>query len=206
MVDSKRILQNFKELVSLDSPSLDERLVCEYIKKYLPFREEHIISTRELAIKIAEKYNIDIYKTSIAALCHDLGKRYKDEEMKKIIFECDNKEYPNYITGALLHARVSSIIAQNEFNINDKEILSAIESHTVGHGNMSMLEKIIYVSDYLEPTRKIEIANKIREKIFIDFDSAFLEVVLESINFVLSKKQYLSNKTIELYNSLIIKN
>ena len=174
--------------------------IIEYIKKYLPFREEHIISTRELAVKIAEKYNIDICKTSIAALCHDLGKRYKDEEMKKIILECDN------ITGALLHARVSSIIAQNEFNINDKEILSAIESHTVGHGNMSMLEKIIYVSDYLEPTRKIEIANKIREKIFIDFDSAFLEVVLESINFVLSKKQYLSNKTIELYNSLIIKN
>ncbi|WP_302272189.1 bis(5'-nucleosyl)-tetraphosphatase (symmetrical) YqeK [Brachyspira aalborgi] len=183
-----------------------ENKIIEYIKKYLPFREEHIISTRELAVKIAEKYNIDICKTSIAALCHDLGKRYKDEEMKKIIFECDNKKYPNYITGALLHARVSSIIAQNEFNINDKEILSAIESHTVGHGNMSMLEKIIYVSDYLEPTRKIEIANKIREKIFIDFDSAFLEVVLESINFVLSKKQYLSNKTIELYNSLIIKN
>ena len=192
-----KIMSEFNEI---------ENKIIEYIKKYLPFREEHIISTRELAIKIAEKYNIDICKTSIAALCHDLGKRYKDEEMKKIIFECDNKKYPNYITGALLHARVSSIIAQNEFNINDKEILSAIESHTVGHGNMSMLEKIIYVSDYLEPTRKIEIANKIREKIFIDFDSAFLEVVLESINFVLSKKQYLSNKTIELYNSLIIKN
>lgn len=192
-----KIMSEFNEI---------ENKIIEYIKKYLPFREEHIISTRELAVKIAEKYNIDIVKTSIAALCHDLGKRYKDEEMKKIILECDNKEYPNYITGALLHARVSSIIAQNEFNINDKEILSAIESHTVGHGNMSMLEKIIYVSDYLEPTRKIEIANKIREKIFIDFDSAFLEVVLESINFVLSKKQYLSNKTIELYNSLIIKN
>ena len=183
-----------------------ENKIIEYIKKYLPFREEHIISTRELAVKIAEKYNIDIYKTSIAALCHDLGKRYKDEEMKKIILECDNKKYPNYITGALLHARVSAIIAENEFGIKDKEILNAIESHTVGHGNMSMLEKIIYVSDYLEPTRKIEIANKIREKIFIDFDSAFLEVVLESINFVLSKKQYLSDKTIELYNSLIIKN
>ena len=192
-----KIMSEFNEI---------ENKIIEYIKKYLPFREEHIISTRELAIKIAEKYNIDICKTSIAALCHDLGKRYKDEEMKKIIFECDNKKYPNYITGALLHARVSSIIAQNEFNINDKEILSAIESHTVGHGNMSMLEKIIYVSDYLEPTRKIEIANKIREKIFIDFDSAFLEVVLESINFVLSKKQYLAGKTIELYNSLIIKN
>ena len=183
-----------------------ENKIIEYIKKYLPFREEHIISTRELAVKIAKKYNIDICKTSIATLCHDLGKRYKDEEMKKIIFECDNKKYPNYITGALLHARVSAIIAENEFGIKDKEILNAIENHTVGHGNMIMLDKIIYAADYLEPTRKIETANKIREKIFIDFDSAFLEVVLESINFVLSKKQYLSNKTIELYNSLIIKN
>ena len=55
-----------------------ENKIIEYIKKYLPFREEHIISTRELAVKIAEKYNIDIVKTSITALCHDLGKRYKD--------------------------------------------------------------------------------------------------------------------------------
>ena len=70
---------------------------------------------------------------------------------------------------------------------------------------MTMLEKIIYASDYLEPTRKLEAADRIREKIFIDFDGAFLDVVLESIHFVLSKKQYLSDKTIELYNSLVIR-
>ncbi|AEM21934.1 HDIG domain protein [Brachyspira intermedia PWS/A] len=134
-----------------------------------------------------------------------MGKRYKDDEMRKIILENDNKEYPNYITGALLHARVSSIITEKEFSITDKEILNAIESHTVGHRNMTMLEKIIYAADYLEPTRNIPAADKIREKIFTDFDNAFLEVVLESINFVLSKKQYLSDKTIELYNSLVIK-
>ncbi|HJH55914.1 MAG TPA: bis(5'-nucleosyl)-tetraphosphatase (symmetrical) YqeK [Brachyspira hyodysenteriae] len=164
-----------------------------------------MFSTRDLSVQIAEKYNIDTNKASIAALCHDLGKRYKDDEMRKIILENDNKEYPNYITGALLHARVSSIITEKGFSINDREILDAIESHTVGHGNMTMLEKIIYASDYLEPTRNIPAADKIREKIFTDFDNAFLEVVLESINFVLSKKQYLSDKTIELYNSLVIK-
>lgn len=178
--------------------------IIEYIKKYLPFREKHILSTRDLAVKIAEKYNVDIYKTSLSALCHDLGKRYKDDEMKKIIFEYDNIKYPDYITGALLHARVSAIITEKEFNIKDKDILNSIESHTVGHRNMSMLEKIIYAADYLEPTRKIETADKIREKIFIDFDEAFLDVVFESINFVLSKKQYLSDKTIELYNSLVL--
>ena len=179
--------------------------LVNYIEKYLPFREKHILSTRELSIKIAEKYNIDVNKASLAALCHDLGKRYKDDEMRKIILKNDNIEYPKYITGALLHARVSAVITEKEFNITDKEILDAIESHTVGHGNMTMLEKIIYAADYLEPTRKLEAADKIREKIFIDFDNAFLDVVLESINFVLSKKQYLSDKTIELYNSLVIR-
>ena len=179
--------------------------IIKYIQNYLPFREKHILSTRELSVEIAYKYNIDPDKTSIAALCHDLGKRYKDEEMRKIILENDNVEYPKYITGALLHARVSSIITEKEFGIKDKEILNAIESHTVGHGNMTMLEKIIYASDYLEPTRKLEAADRIREKIFIDFDGAFLDVVLESIQFVLSKKQYLSDKTIELYNSLVIR-
>ncbi len=105
----------------------------------------------------------------------------------------------------MIHARVSSIIAEKELNITDKEILNAVESHTVGHGNMSMLDKIIYAADYLEPTRNLEAADKIREKIFIDFDNAFLEIVLESVIFVMSKRQYLSDKTIELYNSLIIR-
>ena len=179
--------------------------IVKYIKEYLPFREKHILSTRELSVELAYKYNEDQEKTSIAALCHDLGKRYKDDEMRKIIFENDNIEYPSYITGALLHARVSSIISEKEFNIKDKEILNAIESHTVGHDNMTMIEKIIYAADYLEPTRKLETADRIREKIFIDFDAAFLEVVMQSISFVLSKKQYLSDKTIELYNSLVIR-
>lgn len=182
-----------------------ELAIVKYINQYLPFREKHIFSTRELSIKIAEKYGVDTDKASIAALCHDLGKRYKDDDMRKIILENDNIEYPSYITGALLHARVSAIITEKEFNITDKEILKAIESHTVGHANMSMLEKIIYAADYLEPTRKLETADKIREKIFTDFDNAFLEVVYESISFVLSKKQYLSDKTIELYNSLVTK-
>ena len=185
--------------------SVKELEIIKYIKEYLPFREKHILSTRELSIEIAEKYNVDTNKASLAALCHDLGKRYKDDEMRKIIFENDHKEYPSYITGALLHARVSSIISEKEFNITDKEILNAIESHTVGHGNMTMLEKIIYAADYLEPTRKLETADRIREKIFTDFDNAFLEVVMESISFVISKKQYLSDKTIELYNSLVIR-
>ena len=179
--------------------------IKNYIEKYLPFREKHILSTRELSIEISEKYNVDTNKASLAALCHDLGKRYKDDEMRKIILEHDKIEYPNYITGALLHARVSAIITEEEFNIRDKEIIDAIESHTVGHGNITILEKIIYASDYLEPTRKLEAADRIREKIFIDFDGAFLDVVLESIQFVLSKKQYLSDKTIELYNSLVIR-
>ncbi|WP_295163318.1 bis(5'-nucleosyl)-tetraphosphatase (symmetrical) YqeK [uncultured Brachyspira sp.] len=189
----------------MEKLSNKELEIIEYIKKFLPFREKHILSARELSVEISKKYGIDIYKASIAALCHDLGKRYKDDEMKKIIIENDNTEYPSYITGALIHARVSSIIAEKELNITDKEILNAVESHTVGHGNMSMLDKIIYAADYLEPTRNLEAADKIREKIFIDFDNAFLEIVLESVIFVMSKRQYLSDKTIELYNSLIIR-
>lgn len=182
----------------------EEKEIIEYIDKYLPFRKEHIISTRNLALEIAEKYNIDKYKTSIAALCHDLGKRYNESEMRKILKENDNKEYPKYITSALLHARVSSIITQKEFNIMDKEIISAIENHTVGDIKMNMLDKIIYVADYLEPTRNIKQADIIREKIFTDFESAFLDIIYETINFVISKRHYLSEKTIELYNSLII--
>lgn len=177
--------------------------IIEYIRKYIPKRLEHTLSTRELAMKIAKKYNINKEKTSLAALCHDLGRRYKDDEMRKIISKYEGREYPKYYTGALLHSKVSKIIAENEFDIHENEILSAIENHTAGQAGMGKLEKIIYASDYLEPTRNIENANIIREKIFANFDEAFLEVVVESISYVLKKKVFLSEKSIELYNSLM---
>lgn len=182
-----------------------ELKIISYIKEHLPFREKHILSTRDLSVELAKHYSVDVEKASIAALCHDLGKRYNDKEIREIIKRKDNKEYPKYITGALLHARVSSIITEEEFNITDIEIINAIESHTVGHANMTMLEKIIYTADFLEPTRKLDSADKIREYVFKDFDRAFLDVVYESISFVLYKKHYLSEKTIELYNSLVTK-
>lgn len=182
-----------------------ETSIIEYIKNYIPKRLEHIISTRNLAVEIAKKYGVDTEKTSLAALCHDLGKRYTDKEMRDIIFKEKNIEYPKYYTGALLHSKVSTIIAEKDFSIKDQEILLAIENHTTGRASMSMLEKIIYASDYLEPTRNIDIANKIREKIFENFDNAFLDTVIQSTLYVLQKKVYLSEKTIELYNSLVIK-
>ena len=211
------ILKRAKELgdylivaVSSDEFNLQKGKVCQikdtdrmqiveairYVDKVIPE------TSWDQKIEDVKKYNVDVNKACIASLMHDYCKYDNPKDLEKYftqeeILEC--RKYP-----FLYHAYGSSY-KYKELVGDDEEIFSAIYNHVFGKENMTMLEKIIYASDYLEPTRNIPAADKIREKIFTDFDNAFLEVVLESINFVLSKKQYLSDKTIELYNSLVIK-
>lgn len=182
-----------------------EKKIIFYIEKYIPSRLNHSIEMRKLAIKLAKKNNVDIYKASLASLLHDTGKRYSEEEMREMIKKHKNIIYPAHYRGSLLHSKVSVIIAENCFNITDSQTLSAIDKHTEGDSNMTTLEKIIYMSDYLEPTRNLETANKIREYVFSDFDKAFLDTVVEMLIYVVKKNIPISQKSIELYNSLVLK-
>ena len=74
---------------------------------------------------------------------------------------------------SLLHAKAGAILARDEYDIEDEDILNAIRFHTVGRPNMSLLEKIVFVADYIEPLRKpLPNIDKIREAAFEDIDLA----------------------------------
>ena len=180
-----------------------ENQIIDNIKKNIPERLAHTLSVRDIAILIASHYKIDKEKASLAALCHDIGRMYSREDMFSILKK-SGKEYPSFYNKNILHAYVGVIVAQNEFNINDEEILLSIKNHTVGKIGMGMLEKIIYVSDYIEPTRNIEKTAQMRVKVLEDFDSVFLETIKDSLTHVLSKNDFVVYDTLELYNSLVI--
>lgn len=186
----------------LNITKLENRII-DYARKNIPMRVDHTLAVREEAILLADCYKVDKEKTSIAALCHDIGRMYSREDMFSILKK-NGKEYPSFYNKNILHAYVSVIIAKNEFNINDDEILLAIQNHTVGKVGMGMLEKIIYVSDYIEPTRNIEKTAYMRVKALEDFDAVFLETVKDSLSHVLSKNDYIVYDTLHLYNSLVI--
>lgn len=183
-----------------------ESSILSYIDEYLPARRAHTLGMRDLALKLALIHKIDCYKVSLACLCHDLGRSIPLSEMREIIKKYYKINIPSYYNEGLAHAYASAIIAENDFLITDVDILNAIKSHTIGHAKMSIFEKIVYASDYLDPTRKFDKTISLRENIFNDFDSIFIEIVIDSINFVISKKEHLAIETIELYNSVVIKN
>ncbi|CDI50238.1 metal dependent phosphohydrolase [Clostridium tetani 12124569] len=87
--------------------------------------------------------------------------------------------------------------------IKDQDILNAIRYHTTGRENMTMLEKIIYLSDYIEPGRKYPGVEKVRELAFQDIDKALINSFNITIKYVIEKDQVLHLDTIKGRNFLL---
>lgn len=127
------------------------RLLKEDLK---PKRFRHTIGVVETAVCLAQKWGCDPVKARIAALLHDCAK-YTDTESKRAICA----KYGVQITTTesanpeLLHAKAGALVAHERYGIDDKEILSAIYYHTTGKPDMTLLEQIIFVADYIEPGR-----------------------------------------------------
>ena len=112
-------------------------------------RFRHVLGVEETAVALAAKYGADEAKASIAALTHDYAKERPNDEFELIIrrdgFDLALLNYGNEIW----HGLVGADIVQRELAIDDEEILQAIRVHTTGAAKMSLLDKIIYVADYI---------------------------------------------------------
>jgi predicted HD superfamily hydrolase involved in NAD metabolism len=145
-------------------------------------RYEHTLGVAYTAAALAMCHGADIRKAQIAGLLHDCAKCV-DHHRKIAICEKHNIAI-NEIERKnpfLLHAKVGSYVAMRKYNINDEDIIQAILNHTTGRPAMSLLEKIIYVADYIEPCRK-QAPNlaAIRKEAFANIDKA-LTLILEDI-------------------------
>ena len=100
----------------------------------------------------------------------------------------------------LLHAKVGAFYAKEKYGVEDVDILSAITYHTTGRPNMSLLEKIIYVADYIEPHRKkLPRLDEIRKIAFIDLDRAIYMILENSLSYLESGNEKIDSKTEETY-------
>lgn len=160
------------------------------LKKHLDKeRYEHTLGVRYTCAALAMRYQYDMEKAETAGLLHDCAKCISDD--KKIsICEKDQIE----ITPAerenpfLLHAKAGACVARKKYEIEDDEILSAITYHTTGREAMTLLEKIVYIADFIEPNRDTAPNLKeIRAIAFRDLDEA-MYVILENTLSYLEKK------------------
>lgn len=149
-----------------------------YIKNNLPEkRRVHTLGVILTALKIAKKLNVDKQKVEISALLHDLAKYVEVDDITKY-------DVPKSCPKEVMHQYVGAHIAKNVLNIEDEEILSAIKYHTSGRSGMTLLEKIIYTADIIEPSRKFLGVEQLREAVEKDFEKGFLTCVSEILEFL----------------------
>ncbi|PKM71962.1 MAG: nicotinate (nicotinamide) nucleotide adenylyltransferase [Firmicutes bacterium HGW-Firmicutes-16] len=138
-------------------------------------RVPHVKGCEQEAVRLAEKWGADKDLAAEAGILHDITKKLNGSEQLilceeyGIITDVDEKQ-----NSKLLHAKTGAAFARDKFGIND-EVYSAILWHTTGRADMTLLEKIIYIADYIEPTRDFEGVDELRSLAYEDLDSAVLK-------------------------------
>ena len=120
--------------------------------KLKPARYEHTLGVSDTAQHLAKIHGYDCAKAALAGLLHDCAKYMADDKKIALCREygvsISDAEYKN---PSLLHAKCGAILAEHEYQIIDFDILHAIRVHTTGVPDMSLLDKIIFIADYIEP-------------------------------------------------------
>lgn len=157
-------------------------------KKLKKSRYEHTLGVEFTCAALAMRYGADIFHARIAGLMHDCAKNIDESEQ---LLLCEKYKLPvseiEKRLPYLLHGKLGAYITEHEYNISNPNILSAITYHTTGKEDMTLLEKIVFTADYIEPCRdKAPRLKEIRELAFTDLDTAILMIYEDTISYVKS--------------------
>lgn len=183
--------------MTADKDSIRKELKRTLDKK----RYIHSMGVANTAIALAMRYEDNLEQAELAGMLHDCAKCEDAKDWPKV---CD--DYQISVSDVerrnpfLLHAKLGAYIAKHHFGIPDKCILDAICYHTTGRPDMSMLEKIIFVADYIEPNR-VSAPNlkKIRKTAFVDIDQAMLMILKDTLSYLESSQMEVDETTRETY-------
>ena len=176
--------------------ALVNKCVARITADLKPRRVKHTKNVAVEAIRLAKKYGADVQKAEIAALLHDIARNLSQEEMNRYVKELqlgdrylDNKN--------LAHSKVGVAIIKRDFGIEDQEILDAVAYHTTGRDGMTLMDKIIFLADAMEPGRTYPGVEKLRELVEEDLDKACAYSLRRTVEYVKSKGVYLDPDTSE---------
>lgn len=186
------------DLKNLTLPQLRAAALSYLKNKRIP----HVLGTEQEAVRLAERYGADVEKARVAALLHDCTKKLNMEEQLTLCeqygIELDALEQKAL---KLLHAKTGAEIARDVFGVDD-EIYRAIWWHTTGHANMTLLEKIIYLADYMEPTRDFPGVEDLRKACYEDLDKGLLLGLEMSIEEMTAMGNPVHHATVEARDAL----
>ena len=146
----------------------NEEILIVLKRDLTPHRYLHTIAVAETAERLSKRFGVAPERAYLAGILHDCAKSMTLEDMVRLSDEMgvDADDFERN-SDAIMHAPAGAARAEKEFGIRDREILSAVRKHTVGGTGLTQLEKLIYVSDFIEPNRKpfegLEDARKLAE-------------------------------------------
>ncbi len=170
-----------------------------------PGRYVHSVNTMKEAVRLAEHYGEDVEAAAIAGLLHDCGKNLNDEQTLEY---CSNygitlsRLEQNQVF--LMHGAVGALIAREKYRVENVYILNAIKYHTTGYGDMSMLDKIILLADYIEPGRRHSEVEDARRLAYTDINRALISAFDSTIRYVMDRKGLIHPATIEARNNILM--
>lgn len=152
-------------------------------------RYEHTEGVMYTAGSLAMAHEYSVEQAILAGLLHDCAKCIPNEEKIKI---CEKNDIPitpiEYENPFLLHAKLGAYLAETEYDIKNPEILHAIKVHTTGEPDMSVLDKIVYIADYIEPGRdKAPNLAYVRKLAFEDLNACMAQILRDTLKYLSSK-------------------
>ena len=167
-------------------------------------RLEHTLSVVDEALGLAKRHKAPEDKVKIAALLHDFAKNLSLEESLRLAKEYNLELDDVTITSTeLIHGPLGARMVKEYFNIGDQEILNAITYHTTGRANMTTVEKIVFLADFIEPGREFEGIQIIRAKALVDLDEAILMALDSTLAYLLKKRSIIHVNTVHARNFLL---
>ena len=178
-----------------------EQIKKDLERKLSPARFQHTLGVIETAERLANQYGEDTDKACMAALLHDCAKCIPNSKKLKL---CQEHNIPvsdiEKKSPYLLHSRLGAYIAKEKYGIEDEEILDAIACHTTGKPDMTMLDIIIYMADYIEPNRdKAPNLKEIRKLCFENIEEALYEVLKSTLDYLEDRPEAIDPMTKESY-------
>ena len=162
-----------------------------------PKRMPHVLGTEQEAIRLARQYGADVTKAQIAALLHDCTKKLNRDEQLTLCAHYGIVPDPlERQTLKLLHAKTGAAVARDLFGVDD-DIYNAIYWHTTGKADMTVLEKVIYMADYVEPNRVFDGVDDLRDAVHTDLDMGLLMGLQDSIEEMTERGNPVHYRTVE---------
>jgi len=181
--------------------------IIEYLKNNLSQRRfQHTIGVADTAKKLADIYSADREKAYFAGLLHDCCKECSLEEMRNIISRNNGiADDIAYNSPAILHGVAGAYLAKEKFMADD-EVFDAICYHTTGKPNMSLLTKIVYIADYIEPGRDFDGVETVRDMAYSNLDYAIIKSCSNVIIHTVNKGEIVHPDTVNARNYLLLNN